>query len=252
TRDYRYGGACESYELVSNPYRGSAPDGWTVTRRDPSGRVVRVKTFDGAAQPEPWGDNTASTGMVTTAYDGSTATVTDQAGKVRAQDHDALGRLLQVTEAEAYTTIYGYDALDNLTSVDQSGRGRSFTYSSLSRLRTATNPESGTTSYTYDDAGNLVLKSDARGVKTCFGNWVGLACEAGLEGNGYDGLNRPRRKTYSDSTPAVVWGYDTCGRGRVCTVASADTTIGYGYDGLGRVSASTQTTAGAAYPFLYN
>jgi YD repeat-containing protein len=63
---------------------------------------------------------------------------------------DGLGRLTQVTRSGiASTTTYGYDALDDLTSVTPSaGSGRTFMYTSLRQLTTAANPESGTVSYT--------------------------------------------------------------------------------------------------------
>ena len=54
-----------------------------------------------------------------------------------------------------YTTTYGYDLLDDLTSVSQSGQPRAFTYDSLARLVQAVNPESGTIQYSYDHSGNL-------------------------------------------------------------------------------------------------
>jgi len=94
--------------------------------------------------------------------------VTDQAGKVRKSETDALGRLIRVWEPNAAGSLvnltrYFYDTLDNLTCVLQLGtaaepancnspsttyRPRTFTYNSLAQLLTAVNPESGTISYT--------------------------------------------------------------------------------------------------------
>ena len=58
-----------------------------------------------------------------------------------------------------WVTTYGYDVLDNLTSVIQAGsRQRSFVYDSLSRLLSGNNPESGALTYTYDADRNVITK----------------------------------------------------------------------------------------------
>jgi YD repeat-containing protein len=78
-------------------------------------------------------------------------------------------------------------------------QSRTFHYSSLSRLTSATNPESGTVSYQYDNNGNLTLKTDARNIVTCFGNWANSACDSSTLG--YDGLNRPGRRPIAVARP---------------------------------------------------
>ena len=146
----------------------------------------------------PWGSNGTSTGDITTSYAADVTTVLDQASHRRSITRDGLGRLSQVTEDPGglnYTTLYSYDALDNLSGVTQVGQGRRFIYDSLGRLKSAVNPESGTVGYTYDNNGNLHTRTDAAGVVTTYI---------------YDGLNRLTSKTYSDSaTPAVSIQYDS-------------------------------------------
>ncbi|HEX8098498.1 MAG TPA: hypothetical protein VF507_10695, partial [Pyrinomonadaceae bacterium] len=176
---YKYGGAF-SYQLVSNPYRadssagasGEATMGWTLTKADNAGRVVAVQSFAGSSLPAPWGNNGAGAGTVTTSYDTVYTTVTDQAGKQRRSETDALGRLIRVFEDPSglnYQTDYQYDALGDLTTVTQGAQTRSFLYDSLKRLTSATNPESGTVSYpAYDGNGNLLQKTDARGVSITY------------------------------------------------------------------------------------
>jgi YD repeat-containing protein len=125
--------------LTSNPYRaataaaavGEPTMGWTRSKADNGGRVIEVQTFAGAGLPAPWAGNTASTGMVATAYAGTYTTVTDQAGRVRRSKIDALGRLIRVDEPSdanntlgdqenpTQPTIYQYDPLGNLTQVIQ-------------------------------------------------------------------------------------------------------------------------------------
>src|SRR5262249_54773351 len=151
--------------------------------------------------------STCLTNNVCTSYAGNLITTTDQAGKKRKTQTDALGRLTTVWEDPTganYETDYQYDVLGNLLRVDQKGgssssanwRTRTFVYDSLSRLLTATNPESGTITYKYDADTNctspnsyptlLVSKTDARGIRTCMQ---------------YDVLNRQTQKNYTDGTP---------------------------------------------------
>lgn len=197
---------------VSDPYRSGDTVVWTTSVYDIQGRVTSVTTPDGAA--------------VTTSYSGNTVTFTDQAGKKRKSETDALGRLTKVTEDPTsgglnYDTTYLYDALNNLRQVTQGGQNRYFSYDSLSRLiraknveqdansslnLTAADPVSGNNSwslgYTYDSNGNLLTRTDARNITAT---------------NTYDALNRVLSTTYSDSTAAKGYSYDTAvnGKGRL-------------------------------------
>lgn len=158
------------------------------------GRPQYVTSYNGGTAPQPWNNNTASTGIVTTSYTSDNQLITDQAGVMRTLQTDGLGRLQTVTEAGATVTSYSYDALDDLTSVAQAGlSNRSFTYDSLGRLGSAFNPESGTTTYHYDANGNLTSKADARSITTTFRP---------------DLFGRVTKKTYSDGTPTVYYCYD--------------------------------------------
>jgi RHS repeat-associated protein len=128
---------------------------------------------------------------------------------------------------------------------------RCFSYDSLRRLTTANNPESGITSYTYDNNGNLVSKT-AGGIISCFGNLSGQTCD----GSGYDGLNRPTFKSFSDGTPSVTWLWDTVQKGRLSSVTSigsttSSTTSFSGYDLLGRPTANAQATPANSSPYNF-
>ena len=180
---------------VSNPFRMTSPDGtpgsweWATTDYDALSRVTKVTTPDDA--------------HVDTLYSGNQVTVTDQAGKMRRGETDALGRLAKVTEDPTglnYDTTYLYDALGNLRKVTQGAQTRWFGYDSLSRLIRAKNPEQATNgslppytdpvtggsgwsmAYTYNANGNLLSKTDPLNVTT---NYI------------YDAVNRNTQVAYS-------------------------------------------------------
>lgn len=240
---------------VTNPSRGNgaATDGFTTTTYDGLSRVLTVTTTG----------SEGNTGIVTRSYQGSKVTVTDQTGKQRKSQTDALGRLITVFEptpsgALTQNTDYDYDARGNLKHVHQGIQTRTFTYDALSRLRTANAPESGITTYTYDVASNLQTRTDARGVITNYD---------------YDSLNRIIKKAYNDLTPDVEYFYDRMpinlplevtapanytpgfGLGRLVATASPRTIRQkataqfYHYDIGGRTEQSQELVADNYFPF---
>ncbi len=273
----------KTYDAMGRLYTTSTPavpgspfsPSWLTTYYpyDGLGRIKQVTTqADGA--------------HTTTSYTGNQTIVTDEANKQRATWTDGLGRLEQVEEAPAsdqFYTTYGYSPLDDLMCVNQGSvnqgtlgavttnpqiyscqpglaHSRSFTYDGLKRLTAANNPETGVIRYSYDNVGNLLTKTDAVPVTTCFGILSGSTCTSG-----YDALNRPTVKTYSDGkTPQVNYLYDagpsgttvSNSLGRLTQVSSTDPTtqvtnyINYaGYDPLGRITASSQVTNTITYQF---
>jgi len=271
--DYNSGtGVGHTYQLGSNPYRaatsGAASSeptmGWTLSTALNTGRHSQVETFSGTSLPAPWGNNTSSTGVVTTDIDSDRTLVTDQTLKQRISRTNALGQLTDVWEitapdqwttavafpntsiATGYQTSYSYDTLNNLTAVNQGSQQqpRTFSYSSLSRLISATNPESGTISYAYDANGNLTSKLDARTITTSYT---------------YDALNRVTQRQYTNEpsgseTPDVAYTYGAAAPaiGKLIKVTTGtgpgtSTTEYTSFDILGRVTASKQTTDGVTY-----
>lgn len=199
---------------VSNPYFAAAPTSDITTYTyDGLGRKTLETEPDSATQQ--W------------SYSANVTSFTDEVGNSWQRTADSLERLTNVIEPGGLNTSYGYDGLNNLTSVSQVGNGstdtarvRSFTYDSLSRLLTSTNPETGTVYYGqlvhvwhpvgspgatfkfvpgYDANGNLLYKTDARGITTNYS---------------YDALNRLVSKTYThfdgaaSTTPASCYQYD--------------------------------------------
>jgi len=255
-----------SYELVSNPHpQAGSTDGWTRTKKDALGRVVEIAHFTGSSMPFPWGANSTTSGAVTNIY---TVDSTNNLFCTETRDEaylasnptsrtscvDGVGRLTRLTENGISsapdpppTTVYGYDALDNLISVSQPySAARTFTYSSLKRLIEASNPETlGTIGtcytatnvtlsncYTYDDNGNLLTKTDGRNITTTFT---------------YTDLDQVHTKTYSDGTPGVTYSYD---KDRLLQVTSSASTYNYlTFDELGRALSASQVTNAQTYGF---
>jgi RHS repeat-associated protein len=181
------------------PPDAATPPGDSFTY-DALGRVTRVTHSDGSHVDTDYSQFPVVTG-------------TDEAGKRRRNQTDALGRLIAVWEPDAngnlsYETDYQYDTLDNLVRVDQKGgdpdpanwRTRTFAYDSLSRLIQANNPESGTITYAYDNAGNLISKTAP--APNQFDPSVTVTTSYA-----YDALNRLTSKSFSTGG-GVVYVYD--------------------------------------------
>jgi RHS repeat-associated protein len=221
--DYTYGNDTTQnthYTTTTTPYCNTPGTTFglpTRTDSDALGRAIKVTETDGSLVTTGYAANTV----------GMTATVKDEAGITRLSQTDGLGRMTKVLEDpnnKDYETDYGYDTLNNLTSVTQKGSGtgnrvRSFSFDSLSRLSYAVNPESGTISYTYSNAStgcagspSIVCSKTAPSpnqpptgtatVKTTYA---------------YDALNRITGKSYTDGytwntsnapTPAPLYAYD--------------------------------------------
>jgi RHS repeat-associated protein len=205
--------------------------------------------------------------------------VKDAAGAIRVLYHDVLGRQIAVVEdpgVSKYATYYTYDMLDNLTDVRQAGTctnldpvgtpcmgglARHFDYTSLKLLVTATNPESGTAQYQYDNAGNVTRKQQGA-VVTCYGT---RNADNTCQQDGYDDLNRLKKKTYSDATPQVDYAYDAADAnnrpadcaafdgpiGRLASVKNATSINYYFYNKLGYPQCNRQTTSGTPYDLSY-
>jgi RHS repeat-associated protein len=278
---------------VSNPYRANETVYWTEKFYDDLSRPTKVKTLnDGAYTLTDY--SLATTGNQI----GTVVNITDQAGKQRRSITSALGQLTRVDEpvetrdsngnitsvtlgpinAPAQPTVYGYDTLNNLTTVQQNGlttqqcggtvptcsQTRNFVYDALSRLKTADNPESGAIQYTYDANGNLKTKRDARGIKTVYD---------------YDALNRLAKRCYrvigtgslgmttcvGNTETAEPNSYDTSytydnlpnAKGKLIKVDNGFSKTEYTqFDILGRVTKSKQTTDGVSYgsemEYVYN
>ena len=169
-----------------------------------------------------------------------------------------------VTLARPIVTTYGYDLLDDLTSVSQDamsstggvpnpGQPRTYAYDSLGRLTSVTAPESGAASIFYTDAGGAACATDPS-----------LACRV-QDARGvvktltYDGINRPTGYSFSDGTPSVAYAYDSGGAaafalGRLTSTTENSNSEVYAYDNLGHITSVNHTIDGTHYitQFGYN
>ena len=211
-----------------------------------------------------WEEKTQPDGSVITySYSGNTTTITDEAGKVRRNVTDGLGRLTSVIEdpnGVNYETDYTYDCLSNLTSVNQKGSApgdssqwhtRTSAYDSLSRLTSANNPESGHTGYTYDNDGAVISRVDNAGQTTQYT---------------VDALHRVTKKHYLNTyygDADILYCYDnvqtSCGTasvsngiGRRTGMADASGKTGWSYDVMGRVLQEAKTISGVSKSLSYS
>jgi len=120
----------------------------TVYSYDAMGRITSANRVDGTTS---------------LTYGADTTTINDGV-LTRVITRDAFGRIKSVQEA-GDTTSYGYDELDNLTSVDHPGStsNRTFVYNAMGWLESETHPESGTTTHHYNGVGDVDWKQDADG-----------------------------------------------------------------------------------------
>ena len=283
------------------------PDGWSVSATDYDNQGRSKKNYNSFYTSTPNGAIPSSTKYtevlsydalgrttqvrlqdnttVTTVFNGTTITVTDQAGKQKRQVTDAFGRITRVDEPDQYgnldvngnpaqPTTYEYDGNNNLVKVIQAGNGatqeRRFKYDSLSRLTHEKQVEAAPTLddngvkqqssglwtkvLKYDNRSLLMDGTDARGVKTSFG---------------YDGLNRLTTVAYTGETgyqtPNITYTYDEerasfYNKGRLTKVKTAavggtqntpETEQIYDYDKQGQVVKHLQNISGQGYLLEY-
>jgi len=189
-------------------------DGRPATLTSPAGGKHTTE-FDLAGHPIK---RTSATGGVTTLtynHDGRLATVVDPRG-------NAAG-----ANPADYTTVYGYDAAGELTSItDPLGGIRRSGFDADRRLVASTDPNGHVTAYRYDDADRLVSVTGP---------------DAGTRSAAGHSPNNPR-------PVATTYTYDKAGHLTSRTDPNGHTTR-YGYDPVGRLASTTdplkrQTTFG--------
>jgi RHS repeat-associated protein len=224
-----------------NPFQGDSSGSgsssfYTENTYDLLSRVIQVKLPDNQ--------------LVTSTFNGSVVTGTDQVGRQRKSQVDGLGRLSKVTEQDPVTASlsleanYSYDTLDNLTQINHGGQLRQYKFDAQSRLLYERTPEQNATindgtgtlwsmKYTYTDFNAIDLRTDARGVVTDYN---------------YDVLHRLETITYNvtpgvEATPQVNLTYNTAspGNGQVHSINNGVMNEVYSYDSIGRLSSTARS-----------
>jgi len=276
------------YDLRGRLHRVSAPtlEGqhpvWATMQYDALNRPVRATDFRNGMTEWHYDEGARpANASRPSSLPGSTARITDPAGRERWQLFDALGRIQQVVApvpegpgtvlpTGGVRTDYSYDTLDNIIGVDLTVPGgaaakqRRFRYDSLSRLRRVFLPECGagirevtaggeqlwSFLLEYDERSNLVTRKDSRGVITRY-------AFAG------DPLDRLQRITYDTSEftdaanpiaacPDVAYTYVETGDIRR---VKSETAVGvssqtFEYDPFDGMTGTTLTLAGVEnFPF---
>ena len=146
----------------------------------------------------------------------------------RDAEHDALGRMVKVTDALGGSTTYAYDALGHLlTNTDASGNETTLGYDLRGRKTSMSDPDMGAWSYTYNTLGELLSQSDAKG------QTVTML---------YDKLGRMTRRTEAEGT--TTWSYDTAtkGKGKLHQVSGPSGYLRvHAYDAYARPKSETTT-----------
>ncbi len=155
--------------------------------------------------------------------------------------YDALGRLINVTDAAGGVTEFAYNGQNQLTGVTNANKHTtSYVVDGFGQVIREVSPDRGTLDYWYDAAGNPTEMKDAQEVVTSMK---------------YDALSRLRERKVG-TLDATHWTYDLAdeahpnGIGRLGSISSPDFETHYGYTDLGQLAIETQTiTAPGANAF---
>jgi len=211
---------------VSNPYYSGGAQYDTTYVYDAVGRVTQ---------------ETAPGNRITTkSYAGLSTSVTSartDLTQTTTRTKDALGRLVEVTDALLNDTHYAYDAVGNLLQVtDAATNTIQISYDLRGRKLTMNDPDMGQWEYAYNSFGQLTYQKDAKGQES----WLS-----------YDALGRMSQRiegegtttwTYNDGTAAVG------SRGKLQQVTSPGGYLRtHSYDGLGRPTTVATSLDGSTY-----
>ncbi|NOU26014.1 MAG: hypothetical protein HOO90_10835 [Methylotenera sp.] len=165
---------------TSRPFKSGATPVWNTVAYDKLNRAIT---------------NTAPNNTVTSVvYNGYTTTTTNPAGQTKTEVKNSQGQLVTVTDAQAKTLSYQYDAFGNLTATtDALANVTTITYDARGRKVAMNDPDQGVWSYQYDALGQLKKQTDAKLQVVSFV---------------YDKLGRMTSRAEPDLNS--TWAYDTC------------------------------------------
>jgi RHS repeat-associated protein len=219
--------------------------------KDASGTLRRTLTqqFNTLGRLSQAANAAGQATLFTQDANGNLDLASDPLNRTTDQDVDALDRVtkqLQDVAGLNVETQFGYDALDQLTTVtDPKGLITRYTNDGLGNLLKLESPDTGTTTYTVDAAGNRGSQTDARGVTVNYA---------------YDALNRPTGITFPTAALNTSFVYDsasgcpageTFALGRLSSMTDASGSTRWCYDLLGRLTRKVQVTNGRTFTTAY-
>ena len=219
--------------------------------KDASGALRRTLTqqFNTLGRLSQSANAAGQATLYTQDANGNLDLASDPLNRTTDQDVDALDRVTKQLRDVAglnVQTQFGYDALDQLTTVtDPKGLITRYTNDGLGNLLKLESPDTGTTTYTVDAAGNRTSQTDARGVTVNYA---------------YDALNRLTGISFPTAALNTTFVYDsasgcpageTFALGRLSSMVDASGSTRWCYDQLGRLTRKTQVTNGRTFTTAY-
>ena len=194
-----------------------------------------------------WRVNNPDGNFVEFTYDGSGGIINikDVDGQTREISYDNLDRTIEVirknTEYGDLTTSYGYDSMDNLTSItDANGNTTFMNYTDEGWRAQVNSPDAGLSEYTFDPAGNIVSGKNANNIVKTFG---------------YDGLNRLTKVGFPDTSENVYFSFDdpgvSNGIGKLTGMQDPSGTSTYHYNALAMLLREERTIDSKTYTTNY-
>ncbi|MEI6077755.1 MAG: transglutaminase domain-containing protein, partial [Verrucomicrobiota bacterium] len=135
-------------------------------------------------------------------HQGLAASIKDQASQSSSLSYDAKGRLTSRVD-NVGSTVYGFDASDNPTSIVESGKTNAWTYDAYNRATTYQDTSGSLIQYRYDASGNLtnLIYPGGKNVFYAYDNlnrmtnvtdWSGRKTSIGYDLNSHvTGITRP-------------------------------------------------------------
>jgi RHS repeat-associated protein len=165
---------------TSRPFKAGVTPVWNTVAYDKMNRPV---------------SNTAPNNTVTNiTYNGYTTIATNALSQTKTEIKNSQGQLVTVTDTQAKSLTYQYDAFGNLTQTkDALNNITTITYDARGRKVGMDDPDQGVWSYQYDALGQLKKQTDAKLQNVTFT---------------YDKLGRMLTRNEPDLIS--TWAYDTC------------------------------------------
>ncbi|MEQ1622937.1 MAG: RHS repeat-associated core domain-containing protein, partial [Methylococcales bacterium] len=178
---------------TSRPFKSGATPVWNTVAYDKLNRAITNTAPNGAVTSVTYdGYTTTTTVTRVTPPNSNTPAVT--VGLTKTEVKNSQGQLVTVTDAQAKTMSYQYDAFGNLTTTtDALANVTTITYDARGRKVAMNDPDQGVWSYQYDALGQLKKQTDAKLQNVSFV---------------YDKLGRMTSRAEPDLISK--WYYDTC------------------------------------------